>query len=155
MQKHDKARNPVCENESRLRDVQTLKSLGFVNKNTAANRAERLQVASLQMRGRWSLLNTNDRIPRHEERAQNAPLSSVWWSRRELNSRLTGLPKGFLHAYAAIILRQAPLRPKELAGRNQSAAALPISKQRGRSPPELTPAASRRERGTDEPLKTD
>ena len=59
----------------------------------------------------------------------------IWWSRRELNSRLTGSPKGFLHAYAAIILQRAPLRPKKRTGRNQSAAALPISKQCGRPPP--------------------
>lgn len=69
-----------------------------------------------------------------------------------MNSRLTGLPKGFLHAYVAIILRYAPLRPKEHTGRNQNSAALPISKQSGRSPPQMTPAASRRERDANEPL---
>jgi len=58
-----------------------------------------------------------------------------WWSRRESNSRLTGLPKGFLHAYAAVILRHAPLRPKGPAGRNLKTAAPPTSHRHGCSPP--------------------
>lgn len=78
---------------------------------------------------------------------------STWWSRRELNSRLTGLPKGFLHAYAAIILRCASLRPKKRIGRNLKSAVLPTSLQNDSSPPLMTPAISRRERGADEPLK--
>ena len=60
----------------------------------------------------------------------------AWWSRRELNSRLTGLPKGFLHAYAAIVLRYAPLRPKVRIGRNLKSAALPTSHQNGSTPPD-------------------
>lgn len=75
-----------------------------------------------------------------------------WWSRRELNSRLTGLPKNFLHAYAAIILKYAPLRPKEPIRRNLSSAAAPTSHRCGRTPPFLTPAPSRRGRGADELL---
>ena len=75
-----------------------------------------------------------------------------WWSRRELNSRLTGLPKNFLHAYAAIVLKYAPLRPKEHIRRNLNSAAVPTSHRRGRTPPLLTPAPSRRGRGADELL---
>ena len=42
----------------------------------------------------------------------------TWWSRRELNSRLTRLPKGFLHAYAAFNLKKTSLRPKQSFRRN-------------------------------------
>ena len=73
-----------------------------------------------------------------------------WWSRRELNSRLTRLPKGFLHAYAAFNLKKTSLRPKQSFRRNLNAAALPTSRQVSRSPPELTPVSFRREKGTDE-----
>lgn len=69
-----------------------------------------------------------------------------------MNSRLTGLPKGFLHAYAAIVLRYAPLRPKVRIGRNLKSAALPTSHQNDSSPPLLTPVPFRREKETDEPL---
>ena len=63
-------------------------------------------------------------------------LAATWWSRRESNSRLTGLPKGFLHAYVAIILRTPPLRPKETNGRNLRSAVLPTSHQNGSTPPD-------------------
>ena len=45
-------------------------------------------------------------------------LGTTWWSRRELNSRLTRLPKGFLHAYAAFNLKKTSLRPKQPFRRN-------------------------------------
>ena len=49
----------------------------------------------------------------------------LWWSRRELNSRLTGSPKGFLHAYAAIVLKAPSLRPKKTPRKSLKAAAVP------------------------------
>ena len=102
----------------------------------------------------YSVFRYEDQM--HRPPKKGPPTASMdlfcWWSRRELNSRLTELPKSFLHAYAAVILLPRPLRPKGSAGRNRNAAAPPTSPRHGRTPPALTPAASRRERGTDEPL---
>ena len=50
-------------------------------------REEWLQIVCFQMRGQGSYTDLNDRSPRHEERALDAPLSSVWREVRDLNPR--------------------------------------------------------------------
>ena len=49
--------------------------------------SERAQIAFFQMRGRGSLLVVNDRSPRHEERALDAPFHTVWRLLRDSNPR--------------------------------------------------------------------
>ena len=53
--------------------------LGLIIKIAWANRAEVLQIALCKCEDEGVYKDVNDRSLRHEERTQDAPLSSVWW----------------------------------------------------------------------------
>ena len=62
--------------------------VGLADKNAAFQIEQKgCRLCAFKCEGEGVYQDVNDRSPRHEERAQDAPLSSVWWEEVDSNHR--------------------------------------------------------------------